>query len=255
MLIILSPTKNLDFSPQTQTEQFSNIKYEKEAKEIMEVCKQLSIGELKSLMKLSEKLAQQNYERIQQWHTPFTPDNAKQTILSYSGEVFNGLEAVTLSEDELLYSQNILRILSGLYGVLNPLDLIQPYRLEMLTKLSVAGHKDLYKYWGTKMTSHINTELDTHKHKVLINLASNEYSKAVNLKKINHKVITPVFKEMRDDDTFKVVTIYAKKARGLMTRFMIQNKIESPEQLVLFDAEGYYYHEGLSSEEEMVFVR
>jgi cytoplasmic iron level regulating protein YaaA (DUF328/UPF0246 family) len=254
MIIILSPTKNLDFSKQSITNKFTQPKFQFQAKEIMQACKSLSFNDVKLLMKLSEKLAQTNYQRIQNWQMPFDKNNAKQAILSYSGEVFNGLDANSLNKNQLLYAQDRVRILSALYGVLSPLDLIQPYRLEMLTKLSVGKSKDLYKYWGSILTDEINKELDKHKEKVLVNLASNEYSKAVNFKKIRHKLITPIFKEMKDDD-FKVVTIYSKKARGLMTRFIIENKIENPEQLVLFDAEGYYYNDELSSEEEMVFVR
>jgi cytoplasmic iron level regulating protein YaaA (DUF328/UPF0246 family) len=254
MLVILSPTKSLDFTKQSITQDFSIPKFQKESSQIMQELKGYSSAEIEKLMNISENLLLDVYSWILDWNLPFTEINAKQAILSYKGEVFNGLQANNFNTAQLLYAQQHLRILSGLHGILKPLDLIQPYRLEMLTKLTIDEFDNLYKFWEHKIVDVINTELENHKNPMLINLASGEYSKALPLKAVRHRIITPVFKEMRGDD-FKVVTIYAKKARGLMTKFIIENEIDEPTKLVLFNAEGYYYNEELSSENEIIFVR
>ncbi len=254
MISILSPTKSLNSDKQNIINTHTQPLFIKEAKEIAKACKKLAPYEMQELMKISNKLLDINYIRFQEWGFPFTIDNAKQAIFSYSGEVFNGLDAHSLSDKQILFAQDHVNILSGLHGVLKPLDLIQSYRLEMLTKLQVGDFNNLYKYWGDKLSNYINDVLEKHKNKHLINLASNEYSKAVCLKNINYPVITPVFKELKGDE-FKVVTMYAKKARGLMLRFIIENEIDTPEKLILFDADGYYYNENLSTESELVFVR
>lgn len=254
MLLILSPAKSLDIKKQSLSTDFSIPEFQKESSQIMNILKAYSSAETKKLMNISEKLLLDVYSWILDWNLPFSEENAKQAILSYKGEVFNGLQAGSLNAKQLLFAQKHMRILSGLYGVLKPLDLIQAYRLEMLTKLKIGEYDNLYKFWEHKMLKSINDELDKHQHPVLVNLASGEYSKALPLKAIRHKILTPVFKEMRDD-TFKMVTIYAKKARGMMSRFIIENEIDNPRKLVLFDAEGYYFNENLSSENEMVFIR
>lgn len=254
MITILSPTKSLNFTEKLEVEKFSQPVFQKESQEIMNTCKQLSENEIKKLMNISNKLLETTYARIHSWQNSFDSQNSRQAMLSYSGEVFNGLQAQTLSIKDLEFAQNHVRILSGLHGILHPLDLIQPYRLEMQTKLEIGKYKNLYQFWGDKILNSINEELENHKTKVLINLASNEYSKAVNLKKIKGKIITPVFKELKGNE-LKLITIYAKKARGLMTRFIIENRIDNPEYLKAFDTEGYLFSENYSNEKEWVFVR
>ena len=216
MLVILSPAKSLDFSKQNQTKQFSTPEFHIESKQIMKVLKKYSSGDIKKLMNVSENLLLDVYSWILDWDMSFSQENAKQAMLSYKGEVFNGLQAGKFNEKQLLYAQDHVRILSGLHGILKPLDLIQAYRLEMLTKIKVGKYDNLYKFWANRLAIFINEELETHHNKTLINLASGEYSRARPLKSIKHKIITPVFKEMKED-TFKIVTVYAKKARGMMT--------------------------------------
>jgi len=205
-------------------------------------------------MSINSDLAMLNFERFLSWRIPFTIDNAKQALAVFKGQVFVGLQANTLSQKDIDFAQNHLRILSGLYGVLRPLDLIQPYRLEMGTDLANPRGKNLYQFWGTKLTEIINTELEKQKQKVLINLASNEYFKAINPKQIKGEIITPVFKESKGNE-FKQVTIYAKTARGFMSRFIIQNRIENPSDIKAFDTDGYLYNSDLSNDREWVFTR
>jgi cytoplasmic iron level regulating protein YaaA (DUF328/UPF0246 family) len=254
MITIISPAKTLDFDNMIKTKKYSQPEFLGDSEILVEVLKKFSKKELAKRMNINQKLASLNYERFQQWEKPFTPENAKQALAVFKGQVFLGLDAKSLTNDELLFAQNHLRILSGLYGVLRPLDLIQPYRLEMGTSLKNKRGESLYKFWGTKITDFINHELSKQKNKVLINLASNEYYKSIHPKKLNGKIITPVFKETKGND-FKVVTVYAKTARGLMSRFIIKHKIEDPEQLKAFDSKGYLFNHELSTEKEWVFIR
>ena len=205
MLLILSPAKSLDFSKQYITPDFTIPEFQKESSQIMSVLKGCSSAEIKKLMNISEKLLLDVYSWILDWNLPFLEENSKQAILSYKGEVFNGLQAGSFSAKQLLFTQAHLRILSGLYGVLKPLDMIQPYRLEMLTKLKLGESDNLYKFWKGKIVESLNNELDTHQHPVLVNLASGEYSKALPLKAIRHKIITPVFKEKRERGSFEIL--------------------------------------------------
>ncbi len=205
-------------------------------------------------MDLSPELTALNFERYHSWNLPFSQKNAKQAILAFQGDVYRKLKAQTLNEKELDFAQEHLRILSGLYGILRPLDLIQPYRLEMGTKLSVSGNKNLYEFWGRKLAENLLKEMEKQNTKVLINLASNEYFKAIKPKNINIPIITPVFKDFKNGQ-YKVLFLYAKYARGLMTRFIIKNKIDKPEKLKLFDSEGYAFDSNLSTEKEWVFTR
>jgi uncharacterized protein len=206
------------------------------------------------LMDINPKLAELNASRFNRWSLPFTQENAKAAILMFNGEVYNGLKANTLSLKELKYAQDHLRILSGIYGILRPLDIIQAYRLEMGTGLKVGRKKNLYAFWGDKITENINRELAGHKEKVLLNLASIEYFGALNLKKINARILSCTFKEERNGK-FQFVTIFGKKARGLMTRFIIQNRIEKAGDLKHFEEEGYFFNDRLSKENEWVFTR
>lgn len=250
MLTILSPSKTQNFEVKvpagtTQPE------FLKDAEILMNELRQLSRPDIGDLMKLSEKLASLNYERFQQFDTPFTPQNAKPAVLAFRGDVYDGLDADTLSDADLDFAQQHLRLLSGLYGLLRPLDLIQPYRLEMKTKLANPKGKDLYTFWGTKLAEKINQETD-----LLVNLASNEYFKALPKKALQAHVITPQFKEYREGK-FKVIALYAKKARGAMARFIIENRIKQPENLRDFRWDGYMFHEELSNERagDFVFTR
>lgn len=255
MLIILSPAKNLDFKRQSPVTEYTHPEFLKESEKLVHKLKTFSKKELSELMHINERLTKLNYERFKEWATPFTPENAQPSLMAFNGDVYTGLQAETLSADDLHFAQDHVRILSGLHGVLRPLDLIQPYRLEMGTKLSVQGKDDLYAFWGDKITTSLNETIETKSSKVLINLASQEYFKSVNTKKLyTDRIITPVFKELRGD-TYRMFFVYVKQARGMMTRFIIQNKLEDPEEIKGFDMEGYFYNENLSSETEWVFTR
>ena len=254
MITIISPAKTLDYKSEVQTKQYSQPDFLNDSKVLMNELRKLNPKDIVNLMKVNDEIASINFERNLSWKTPFTPDNAKQVLLVFRGQVYVGLDAKTLYEDDLLFAQNHLRILSGLYGILRPLDLMQAYRLEMGTPLKNPKGKNLYEFWGTKITDTINNELSRHKRKVLINLASNEYYKVVKSKLIKADIITPVFKEDKGNE-YKVVTVYAKTARGLMSRFIIQNRIEDPEEIKAFDTDGYLFNRDLSIEKEWVFTR
>lgn len=254
MITIISPAKTLDYKSDVQTKQFSQPIFLEHSEKLVCELRKLKPKDIASLMKVNDDIATLNFERFASWGIPFNLDNAKQALLAFKGQVFVGLDAKTLSEEELLFAQNHLRILSGLYGILKPLDLMQAYRLEMGTNLDNPKGKNLYEFWGNKITEAINNEISQHKNKVLVNLASNEYYKVIKPKLLKAEIITPVFKEAKGND-FKVVTVYAKTARGLMSRFIIQNRIEKPEDLKAFDTEGYLYNHDLSTEKEWVFTR
>ncbi len=254
MQIIISPAKALDFENPTTTEKYSEFRFIEEPQQIVNELKNYKPNDLGALMKISQKLADLNYNRYQDWHYPFEKSIAKQALFAFNGEVYNGIKADTLSEQDVEVAQDKLRILSGLYGVLRPLDLILPYRLEMGTKLPLESNKNLYEFWGSKITDALNSDIEESNHQVLINLASNEYYKSVNPKKIKAPVISPEFKDLKDGK-YKIISIYAKKARGLMTRFIIQNNITNPEDLRAFDLEGYFYNNQLSTELSPVFTR
>ena len=200
-----------------------------------------------------DKLGQLNAERFRTWHTPFTPDNARQAILAFKGDVYTGLDAESFSEDDFAFAQQHLRMLSGLYGLLKPLDLMQPYRLEMGTKFENKRGKDLYAFWGSKLTKALN-ELLAADDKVLVNLASNEYFKSVQKKDINGRLVTPQFKDWKNGQ-YKIISFYAKKARGLMARYVIKERIEQPHQLQDFAYDGYRYSAKDSSADHLVFLR
>lgn len=254
MITIISPAKTLDFKSLVQTQKFSMPDFIEDSKILVKELRTLNPKDIVRLMKVNDEIANLNFERNLLWKTPFSIDNSKQSLLTFKGQVYVGLDAKTLSEDDLLFAQNHLRILSGLYGILRPLDLMQAYRLEMGIPLKNPKGKNLYEFWGTKITDLINKELSNHKHKVLINLASNEYYKVVKSKLIKADIITPVFKEDKGNE-YKVVTVYAKTARGLMSRFIIQNRIEDPEEIKAFDLGGYLFNHDLSTEKEWVFTR
>jgi len=254
MLSILGPAKTIDSSPHGITEQHSQPLYLDQAAVLVEELRLYSLSKLKKLMKVSDKLAVLNFERYAAWRPSYTAEEGQQALLAFSGEVFNGLKARTLSEEDLLFGQDHVRVLSGLYGVLRPLDLILPYRLEMGTKIKISRGRNLYDFWKEIIPGKIAEETSAQKPPVLINLASNEYFKSIKPGSFPHRIITPVFKES-DGTGYRNVTVYAKKARGMMLRFILQNKIRDPEYLKAFDEEGYYFHNDLSGENEWVFCR
>jgi cytoplasmic iron level regulating protein YaaA (DUF328/UPF0246 family) len=253
MLITISPAKTLDFSQQGACQDHSTPDFLKESRELIKATRKLSPEELGELMGISQKLALLNYQRYRQWKTPFTPDNAKQALLAFRGDVYEGMSAQNFSSSDLAFAQEHLRILSGLYGVLRPLDLIQPYRLEMGTRLKTTRGNDLYQFWGDKITKSLNADLE-QQGGLLINLASNEYFKSVVGKKLAARIITPEFKDAKAGH-YKVISFYAKKARGLMSAFIIKNRLQDPEEIKAFDERGYSYNEGLSSPDKWVFTR
>ncbi len=252
MKIIISPAKSLDFESKVPTKTFSQPQFLEESLQLNKKLKSLSKKKLSDLMSISDDLAQLNYERNQKWNTPFTKENAKQAIFAFTGEVFRGIDVNNLSENKLPQLQNKLRILSGLYGLLKPLDLMQPYRLEMGTKLKVGRKENLYKFWDTKLAEALNEELE--EGELLINLASSEYFKALPKKALKVPMITPVFKDFKNGK-YKTIMTYAKKARGLMVRYIIENDIETLEDIKGFNIEGYAFSRDMSSAKELVFTR
>lgn len=249
MQILLSPSKKLDFSSPVKGN-FSEPEFLSDSKILIEGLKKLNADDITKLMNLSGKLADLNVSRYKEFSTPFTKDNARQAIFAFRGNVYDGLNADNLSTDDLKYANSVLRILSGLYGVLKPLDLIQPYRLEMGTKLKNIRGKNLYEFWGNKITDTINSQCDD----MLINLASNEYFKAVNKKKIKARIITPAFKDYKNG-SYKSLMLYVKVARGTMANYIIRNKIKNLDDLKKFNGMGYKYNQDLSSGDEYVFTR
>ncbi|MBE0640375.1 MAG: peroxide stress protein YaaA [Bacteroidales bacterium] len=254
MLILLSPAKTLNFNIKPQTQSYTQPVFAEKSAELVIVLKRFSPSILQKLMSINPKLAELNVQRYLDWSLPFTPDNARQALLVFNGEVYNGLKAGTLTPDELDYAQNHLLILSGLYGALRPLDLIQPYRLEMGTKLKIGRKNDLYAFWGDQITGFINETLKNTGQKYVINLASDEYFDVIRTEKLNAEIITPQFKDF-SNGSYKFITVFGKKARGMMARFIIQKKVEEVEQLKLFDEEGYYFNENLSKGNTWVFTR
>ena len=252
MKIVISPAKSLDFETQAPSNEFTECVFLKESERLNKVLKKKSPKVLSKLMSISPNLGELNWERNQDWSLPFNLENAKQAVFTFNGEVYNGLDAYTLSEKQISQLQSKLRILSGQYGVLKPLDLMQPYRLEMGTKLKVASKENLYRFWGNKVTDALNSELD--KDEVFVNLASNEYFKVVNTKLLKVPVITPVFKDYKNGE-LKMISFFAKKARGLMVRYIIDNDINNLEDLKGFNYEGYAFDTNLSSDKELVFTR
>lgn len=252
MLILISPAKSLNFDKQNIITEYTFPQFEKEAKQLVTVLKKQKAQDLSKLMSISDKLAQLNYERFAVWQKEHTEENSKQAVLSFTGDVYQGLAAESFEQNDFEFAQKHLRILSGLYGLLHPLDLIQPYRLEMGTKLAFKDHKNLYDFWDGKITKAVNSILK--EEKTLINLASNEYFKSVQKKNIAGEIITPIFKEQRGEE-LKIISFSAKKARGLMTAFIIKNKITNPEDIKGFSEDNYNFQEALSNEKEWLFVR
>jgi cytoplasmic iron level regulating protein YaaA (DUF328/UPF0246 family) len=254
MLALVSPAKKLDFTEMAAPMSHSQPDFLERSAVLVEQAKKLSQVELARLMKLSDKLTDLNFQRFKAYSPPFTKSNAKQAALAFNGDTYVGLDAPSLSEDDLVYAQDHLRILSGLYGMLRPLDLIQPYRLEMGSRLQNPEGADLYEFWGDDLAHAIDGIVATHKEPVVINLASNEYFKAARPETMQMRVITPVFKEVKDG-VAKVLGLFAKRARGSMARYIITNRIEKSEKLKKFDRDGYAYQAELSNDDSWVFTR
>ncbi len=254
MLITISPAKTLDYASPLVTDKYTQPELLAESEKLIKVCRKLAPADIASLMKISDKLAGLNAARFGEWHTDFTPDNARQAILAFKGDVYTGMQAETFSDADFNFAQSHLRILSGLYGLLRPLDLMQPYRLEMGTRLKNTRGKNLYEFWGDIITNQLNQALAAQGDQILVNLASDEYFKSVNSKKFDGVIIKPVFLDEKNGQ-YKVISFYAKKARGLMSRFIIQNKLTKTEQLSDFNLEGYQFNENQSKGNELVFTR
>lgn len=254
MLMVISPAKTLDYTSPLATQTHSLPRYLEQSSQLVEVLRTLAPNELAELMKLSDKLAGLNVARFSEWQPDFTLENAKQAILAFRGDVYTGLDADSLSADDFSYAQQHVRILSGLYGVLRPLDLMQPYRLEMGTKLKNSAGANLYEFWGERITDSLNQCLAEQQTNVLLNLASNEYFKAVKPKHLQATLIDVDFKDLKNDQ-YKIISFYAKKARGMMARYVIQNKIDTVDGLKNFSEQGYAYSAAQSKPNHLVFLR
>ena len=252
MLVVVSPAKNLDYTTPVATKLFSQPALLDDTQSLLKVCQTLTPADLSGLMGISDKLALLNAERFATFQIPFTSENARQAALAFNGDVYRGLDAYTIEESKIKVLQDSVRIISGLYGLLKPLDLVQPYRLEMGTKFPVGKSKNLYEFWRQKVTSALNNELE--EGELFVNLASQEYFKAIDVKALKAPVIHVDFKEFKNGQ-YKTIAIFAKLARGYMTRHIIENAVETTEGLKSFSAEGYAFDSNLSTDTKLVFTR
>ena len=254
MLLLLSPAKKLDYDTPLGTNLHTDPLFVSQAKGLIDVLKQKSAADVAKLMSLSESLADLNVQRYAEWSTKFTQKNARPAVLAFNGDVYEGVDAATLSEAQLKWAQDHVAILSGLYGILRPLDLMQPYRLEMGTKLANPAGKNLYDYWKETIAPYLNEQLARDKQPVVVNLASEEYFKSVDLSALNARVIQCVFQDEKAG-AYKIISFYAKRARGLMARYVIENRINTPDKLTGFNLDGYTYAAEVSSADKLVFRR
>ena len=253
LVTIISPAKKLDYSPVEKNIDSTIPSLLEHSNELIKDLKSLNPQEVSSLMSLSDKLGALNYERFQEWKTPFTKSNSKQAILAFKGDVYQGLDAESLSETELIWAQKHVRILSGLYGILKPMDLMQPYRLEMGTKFATKRGQNLYDFWNSIITEELNKNFSSD-NTYLLNLASNEYFKSINVSELKANVISPVFMDKKNGK-YKIISFFAKKARGLMTRYVIKNRIEDITDIQNFEEGGYFFSEAMSEDNKPVFCR
>jgi len=253
LVTIISPAKKLDYSPVEKNIDSTIPSLLEHSNELIKDLKSLNPQEVSSLMSLSDKLGALNYERFQEWKTPFTKSNSKQAILAFKGDVYQGLDAESLSETELIWAQKHVRILSGLYGILKPMDLMQPYRLEMGTKFATKRGQNLYDFWSSIITEELNKNFSSDNTN-LLNLASNEYFKSINVSELKANVISPVFMDKKNGK-YKIISFFAKKARGLMTRYVIKNRIEDITDIQNFEEGGYFFNEEMSEDNKPVFCR
>lgn len=254
MLILISPAKTLDFAQPAPTDLATQPRFLSEASQLISALRQLSAAEISALMDISDKLGALNAGRFQQWRTPFAKDNAKQALWAFQGDVYTGMAAERFSKKAVAFAQQHLRILSGLYGLLRPLDLMQAYRLEMGTAFPTARGKNLYQFWGDKITEALNAELVEHPQPLVINLASNEYFQVINRPLLRAEVITPLFKDRKNGE-YKIISFFAKKARGMMSAFIIRQGITQAKDIQKFRIGGYRFAADLSSSHEWVFTR
>ena len=254
MLMVISPAKTLDYTSTPVTRRFTQPEHLDQAQLLINQLRKLTPAQIAELMSLSDPLAGLNAARYASWQQPFTPENARQALLAFKGDVYTGLHAEDFSDADFDFAQQHLRMLSGLYGVLRPLDLMQPYRLEMGTKLANARGKDLYAFWGERITGWLNQALAEQGDSVLLNLASNEYFSAVKRKTLQARIIDTEFRDLKNGQ-YKIISFYAKKARGLMARYVIKNRIRDPQALQQFDLQGYRYCAEQSGVDKLVFLR
>jgi len=254
LIIVLSPAKTLDYESPLVTKKHTDPLFPDRVAELVGIMAAKSPADLRSLMGISDSLAELNFERYQDWEPSFTTENARPAILAFKGDVYHGLGVEEFDARDLNYAQNHLRILSGLYGVLRPLDLMQPYRLEMGSRLTNPAGKDLYSYWGDTITERLNEDLENARPKALINLASQEYFGAVNTDKLDARVITPTFKDFKNDE-YKVISFFAKRARGVMASWLLRNRVDTLRGITEFDGDGYRYSPEDSTTDSPVFLR
>lgn len=254
MLLLISPAKTLDFESPAPTEEFTQADFLKQSRQLIGELRALAPHDISELMDISDKLGLLNFDRFAKWKTPFNLGNSKQALFAFQGDVYTGMQADTFSADDIKFAQKHLRILSGLYGLLRPLDLIQAYRLEMGTGFVNSRGKNLYEFWDTSITKALNKQLKELNSSLVINLASNEYFSSVKPKVLDAKIITPVFKDKKNGE-YKIISFFAKKARGMMSAYIIQNRILNPEAIKTFDTGGYSFNQTMSTEFEWVFTR
>ena len=253
MLTVLSPAKKLSNECYSDTESPQPPQFLNQSEELVTQLKQMDPVDLMSLMDISENLATLNWERIKSWNKSFKPDNSREAVYSFQGDTYIGLDAETLGSDDLQFAQDNIRILSGLYGILRPLDLMMPYRLEMGTKLKNRLGNNLYEYWNDRLAHSFNKELKSHGRNIVINCASVEYFKSIDRPALGAKVITPQFKEIKEGK-LRMISFFAKRARGMMARFIIQNRIENEKDILAFNLGGYTFDYSLSTPLEPVFT-
>ncbi len=254
MLTVISPAKKLDYESDNTFMPYTQPLHLEDSQCLMDELRHLSADDLSQLMHISKDLGILNHERNQNWSLPFDLDNAKQAILAFKGDVYEGMQASSFTDKEMDWAQSRLRILSGLYGTLRPLDLMQPYRLEMGTRFKNQRGANLYSFWGDEITTTLNKQLESIDSEILVNLASTEYFKSVKIKKLNAQVITPIFKDQKGD-IYKIISFYAKKARGSMAAWLIKNEITDVSDITGFNVNGYYYSADDSTDNEIVFLR
>lgn len=254
MLMVISPAKTLDYTSVVSVQDYTEPAYIKYSEQLIKQLKKLSVQEVASLMGISDKLAALNVARFAEWSPHFNQENARQAILAFKGDVYTGIAVEDFSQKDFVFAQQHLRILSGLYGLLRPLDLMQPYRLEMGTKFENSKGKNLYEFWGEQITQWLNKAIVEQGDKVLLNLASNEYFKSVKPNLLDADIIDVDFKDFKSGQ-YKIISFYAKKARGMMARYVIKNQLKTIDQVKAFDSEGYYFSEKHSSNKKLVFLR
>ena len=254
MISIVSPAKSLNFDDSCSVKMYSQCSFLKDSQLLVNDLKKYSPKQISDLMKVSDKIGLLNADRYKNWSLPFNEGNSKQAVFAFQGDVYQGLEIDSFSEDDLIYAQDYFRILSGLYGLVKPLDLIQPYRLEMGTSFKNKRGKNLYDFWNTRITELLNKELELSKSQYLLNLASNEYYKVIQPNGLNATVITPIFKDFKNGQ-YKIISFFAKRARGMMASFHLKNKINNPEDLKSFNMAGYTFNDDMSIDNQLVFTR